>query len=108
NYDDLIDEQGSECRTSIFRPGAPEGLPRIPFCPDVRLSPTFYHSASITREIGDKFQLTVGVANLFNTKPPRASTVFNGGIASLGQVPAFGSQYDYFGRRLFVNVRGNF
>jgi iron complex outermembrane receptor protein len=34
--------------------------------------------------------------------------VFNGGIAVLGQVPVFGSQYDYIGRRLFLNVRGNF
>ena len=91
---------GRTCRTSIFRPG-PQ------FCPDIRLSPTFYHSASITRRVGDDFRITLGMANIFDTKPPRASTVFSG-ITSLGQAPAFGSQYDYFGRRLFLNVRGNF
>lgn len=88
------------CRTSIFRPG-PQ------FCPDVRLSPTVYHSASITRRIGDDFRITLGMANIFDTKPPRASTVFSG-ITAIGQAPAFGSQYDYFGRRIFLNVRGNF
>ncbi len=88
------------CRTSIFRPG-PQ------FCPDVRLSPTFYHSASITHRVGDDFRITLGMANILDTKPPRASTVFSG-ITAIGQAPAFGSQYDYLGRRIFLNVRGNF
>lgn len=105
NLEDLLDDQPEECRTSIFRPGAPAGQPRVPFCPDVRLSPTFYHSLSVTNQFTDNLQLTVGVANILDTKPPRASTVFNGGISSIGQVPVFGSQYDYLGRRVFVNLR---
>lgn len=100
NAADLIDTQGDPCRTSIFRPGGR-------YCQDTRLSPTFYHSASVTREIADKFEITMGVANIFDTAPPRASTV-QAGITALGQVPVFGSQYDYFGRRFFVNLRGNF
>jgi iron complex outermembrane receptor protein len=88
------------CRTSIFRPG-PQ------FCPDVRLSPTFYHSTSVTYRMNEEFQITLGMANILDTKPPRASTVFSG-ISAIGQAPAFGSQYDYFGRRLFLNVRGRF
>ncbi|ALJ12818.1 TonB-dependent receptor domain-containing protein [Sphingopyxis macrogoltabida] len=100
NAADLLDTQGSPCRTSIFRPG---GL----YCQDTRLSPTFYHSASVTREIADKFAITLGVANIFDTAPPRASTV-QAGITAIGQAPAFGSQYDYFGRRVFLNLRGNF
>lgn len=91
---------GRTCRTSIFRPG-PQ------FCPDVRLSPTFYHSASVTYRMNEEFQITLGMANILDTKPPRASTVFSG-ISAIGQAPAFGSQYDYFGRRLFLNVRGRF
>ena len=67
-----------------------------------------YHAMSVTRAIGEKFEFTVGVANIFDKKPPRVSTVFNGGIQTLGQVPVFASQYDYFGRRFFVNVRGAF
>ncbi|WP_411341922.1 TonB-dependent receptor [Sphingopyxis sp. J-6] len=106
NKQDLLDTQvdadgnPSLCRTSIFRPGGR-------YCQDTRLSPTFYHSASITREIADKFQITLGVANIFDTAPPRASTI-QAGISAIGQAPAFGSQYDYFGRRVFMNLRGNF
>lgn len=101
DLEDLLATQGGNaCRTSIFRPGGR-------FCPDIRLSPTFYHSTSITREIDDKFQITVGMANIFDTPPPRASTALSG-ITAIGQAPAFGSQYDYLGRRLFLNVRGSF
>ena len=91
---------GRTCRTSIFRPG-PQ------FCPDVRLSPTFYHSASVTHRVGEDFRITLGMANILDTKPPRASVPFSG-ISAIGQAPAFGSQYDYLGRRVFVQVRGNF
>jgi iron complex outermembrane recepter protein len=91
---------GRTCRTSIFRPG-PQ------FCPDIRLSPTFYHSLSVTYDINDNVTATLGMANIFDTPPPRASTVF-AGITSLGQAPVFGSQYDYLGRRAFLNVRGRF
>jgi iron complex outermembrane recepter protein len=101
NREDLIDDQGALCRTSVFRPGGR-------FCPDVSVPAVFYHSASITQEVNDKFQLTLGVANLTNRKPPRVSTVFNGGISTLGQVPVFGSQYDYLGRRIFLSVQGSF
>ena len=77
-------------------------------CPDVSVPAVDYHSLSVTRTVGEKFQITLGAAKIFDKKPPRVSTVFNGGIAVLGQVPVFGSQYDYLGRRLFLNVRGNF
>ena len=101
NRRELIEDQGSLCRTSVFRPGGE-------FCPDVSVPAVAYHAVSLTRDIGDKYRFTLGVANLLDTKPPRVSTVFNGGIATLGQVPVFGSQYDYLGRRIFVNVRAKF
>jgi len=64
-----------------------------------------YHAVSLTRDIGDRYRFTLGVANLLDQAPPRVSTVFNGGISTIGQVPVFGSQYDYLGRRVFFNVR---
>ena len=117
NLEDLRDEQGSaldenDCRTSLFRPGVPPDEAaaggRVRFCPDVSVPAVAYHAMSVTREIADKFEFTLGVANIFDKKPPRVSTVFNGGISVLGQVPVFASQYDYLGRRVFINVRGSF
>ena len=98
NRNALIESLGNRtCRTSIFRTGV--------FCPLVSVPAVAYHAISITRDIGEKYRFTVGVANLFDKTPPRISTVFNGGTPTIGQVPAFGSQYDYLGRRVFVNIR---
>ena len=99
NNNALIESLGNRsCRTSIFRTGT--------FCPVAHVPAVAYHALSVTRDINDKFRFTLGVANLFDKTPPRVSTVFNGGISTLGQVPVFGSQYDYLGRRFFVSVRG--
>jgi iron complex outermembrane recepter protein len=99
---------GAICQTSLFRPGVPLEQAvlggRRQICPDVRLSPTDYHTVSVSRRFGDRLQLTVGVRNLFDAEPPRASTAF-GGVSSLGQSPIFASQYDYLGRRFFLNIR---
>jgi iron complex outermembrane receptor protein len=101
NRDALIESLGNRtCRTSIFRSGL--------FCPVASVPAITYHALSVTRDIGDRYRFTFGVANLLDTKPPRVSTVFNGGINTLGQVPVFGSQYDYLGRRVFMNVRAKF
>jgi iron complex outermembrane receptor protein len=117
NKDDLRDDQGAaldenDCRTSAFRPGVPPEEAaaggRVRFCPDVSVPKIAYHSLSVTRRIGEEFEFSLGMANIFDKKPPRVSTVFNGGIAVLGQVPVFGSQYDYLGRRVFASVRGRF
>lgn len=108
---DLIDDQGAPCRTSLFRPGVSPAEAaaggRVQFCQDVRLSPTYYHSFSVTRDFGDRIRLTVGIANIFNTAPPRASTALTD-IRFVGQAPVFGSQYDYYGRRIFANARFRF
>ena len=109
----LILAQGAACRTSLFRPGvsaadAAAGR-RVQFCQDVRLSPTYYHSFSITRRFGERMALTVGVANIFDTAPPRASTALvDGNLRAVGESPVFGSQYDLVGRRVFANARVNF
>ena len=111
DLDDLIATQGSVCRTSLFRPGVPladaVAGARRQFCPDVRLAATDYHTLSVSRRFGDRLQLTVGVRNLFDAQPPRASVAFSG-ITAIGQSPVFASQYDYLGRRFFLNVRATY
>jgi iron complex outermembrane recepter protein len=98
NRNAMIEQLGNRtCLTSIFRTGT--------FCPISSVPSVWYHALSLTRDIGDKYRFTLGVANLFDKKPPRVSTIDNGGVSTLGQVPVFGSQYDYLGRRLFLNVR---
>lgn len=100
NMKDLLRAQGGDaCRTSSFRPGGR-------FCPDVSVPATFYHSLSLSRDIADRFRITFGVANLFDTAPPRVSTVVNATPPVIGRAPAFGTQYDYLGRRFFLGVRG--
>ena len=100
NEEDLLRAQGGDpCRTSSFRPGGR-------FCPDVSVPATFYHSLSLSRDVADRFRITLGVANLFDTPPPRVSTVVSATPPVIGQAPAFGTQYDYLGRRFFLGVRG--
>jgi iron complex outermembrane receptor protein len=100
NQNAIIEALGNRsCRTSIFRTGT--------FCPVGHVPAVFYHALSLTRDIGDKYRFTLGVANLLDKEPPRVSTVFSS-TSTIGQVPVFGSQYDYLGRRLFMNVRAKF
>ncbi|MDG2532450.1 TonB-dependent receptor [Sphingomonas sp. HITSZ_GF] len=89
---------GSLCTTSALYPGG--------YCEKLRAKPTFYHSLSITKEL-PHLQITLGVTNLFNTKPPRVSIYGNGEITTLGQ-SVFSSQYDMLGRRGFLSVKGRF
>lgn len=99
NRADLLAAQGGDpCRTAIFRPGGR-------FCADVSVPAIFYHSLSLSRDVADRFRITLGVANLFDTPPPRVSTVVAGTPVMIGQAPAFGTQYDYLGRRVFLNLR---
>ena len=111
DIDDLIAAQGAPCRTSLFRPGVPLEQAvtggRRRFCPDVRLAATDYHTISLTRRFGDRIQVTAGVRNLFDAQPPRASVAFSG-IGAIGQAPTFASQYDYLGRRFFLNVKATY
>ncbi len=101
NRDDILRVQGGDpCRTSPYRPGGR-------FCPDVSVPAVFYHSLSVSHEVADRFRVTLGVANLFDKAPPRVSTFVNGTPVVVGQVPAFGTQYDYLGRRMFLTLRGN-
>jgi iron complex outermembrane receptor protein len=68
----------------------------------------FYHNVSVTKEIADgRFQITAGINNLFDTRPPRVSVLNGNQISMLGPVVA-ASQYGFAGRRVFVNVGAKF
>ena len=75
------------------------------YCYKVNVEPRFYHNASVTQRFAnDRYELTLGVANLFDTKPPRISTP---AVQSIGQVAAV-SQYDWLGRRLLFSAKARF
>jgi iron complex outermembrane receptor protein len=78
------------------------------YCVDVSVPATFYHSASVTKEFGFGLEATLGMRNILNTRPPRTSTIGGSGLpALLGPVVAT-SQYDFLGRRIFLNLTKKF
>lgn len=96
---DFLDDNGDLCLTST-RVG--------PYCVDLTAEAVVYHNASLTKE-HDSWRFTVGLSNVFDTRPPRVTTSgFNSAeISTIGQMP-FVSQYDVFGRRVFMNVTKRF
>jgi len=81
------------------------------YCVKVSVPTTFYHAASVTKEFGDakhKLEVTLGMRNIFDTKPPRVSTIGGGGLPQeIGPVVGT-SQYDFLGRRVFFNISKKF
>jgi len=74
----------------------------------IRTEPTVYHALSVRRDLAS-WTATVGVANVFDDHPPALSTVPIGGkhYSTVG-VSVVASQYDYMGRRAFVNLSKKF
>jgi iron complex outermembrane receptor protein len=89
--------------------GNPTNIPlRGNYCVDVKVPTTYYHNVSITKEIGKKFEMTIGIRNLFDKRSPRVSLIGGTGAPlTIGPVLA-ASQYDFLGRRVFVNVSRKF
>ena len=81
------------------------------YCVVLKVPTTFYHAVSVTKEFGNerhRLELTLGVRNLFDTKPPRVSTIGGSGLPSeIGPVVGT-SQYDFLGRRVFFNISKRF
>lgn len=77
------------------------------YCPDLTAPAVFYHNLSLTKELNKSFDITLGVSNLFDTRPPRVSYLNGSQITMLGPVIA-ASQYSLLGRRAFLNVRAKF
>jgi iron complex outermembrane receptor protein len=67
-----------------------------------------YHSASVSY-LFDQWGLTarVGISNVFDEEPPRLTTLNLGEVDTVGY-SAFYSQYDWLGRRFFVNLTMDF
>ena len=67
-----------------------------------------YHAFSVTREFPDYgLQAILGVANAFDKSPPQLTTLNLGEVSTEGR-SAFYSQYDWLGRRFFLNLSKNF
>jgi iron complex outermembrane recepter protein len=99
NVKDFLNDNGDEpCITTVAY-----GT----YCPKVTVPMTFYHNISLTQEVGEKFDITLGMSNIFDTRPPRVSILNGGQIDTLGPVIS-ASQYPFVGRRVFVNVSAKF
>jgi len=61
---------------------------------------TFYHTLSAGTVMDNGLDLTFGVANVFDKKPPRVSPA---GASAVGNAALY-SQYDNLGRRIFFNL----
>ena len=67
-----------------------------------------YHALSLTREFkAAGLKATLGVANMFNKNPPQVTTLNLGELNTQGN-SAFYSQYDWLGRRFFLNLKKAF
>jgi iron complex outermembrane recepter protein len=67
-----------------------------------------YHAVSVTREFKTAgVKATLGVANVADQKPPQVTTLNLGELDTQGN-SAFYSQYDWVGRRFFLNLKKSF
>lgn len=112
NMEDFLEDNGDDPCIDSFNNIADPNVNGTPlygrYCPDLTAPTKFFHNVSVSREVGPgNFELTLGVANLFNTKPPRVSVLNGGQISMIGPVVS-ASQYDFLGRRFFLNVRRRF
>lgn len=98
NVSDFIEDNGDTCLNS-----ATFGR----YCVDVTTPAVFYHSASVSVDVSSKFKLTAGVSNILDRKPPQVSGLSGGEVLVKGR-SAFASQYDYVGRRFFLNFGAKF
>ncbi|MCC2975812.1 TonB-dependent receptor [Sphingomonas sp. PL-96] len=64
----------------------------------------FLHSLSAQFNVEKRLQLTVGVRNMLNTKPPRITAT---GYTTIANAPLY-SGYDYVGRSFFANANIKF
>lgn len=66
----------------------------------------FYHAFSANYDFDNGFSTTVGVANAFDREPPLITGI--SGITTRRGNSAFYSQYDWLGRRVFLNLSYDF
>ena len=71
---------------------------------DITADARFYHTASFSYDQPD-WQILVGVSNVFDTKPASMTT---GAATRYGNMPAFATQYDLYGRTPYVRLKYKF
>jgi len=64
----------------------------------------FLHGASIKVKATSKFDIVMGMNNIFNTYPP---TISSGYYNRVGNAPLY-SGYDFYGRSVYANVTAKF
>lgn len=75
---------------------------------DLIAEATIYHSLSASYDFENGIVARLGVANLLDQEPPRLTSLGTGNeVDVLGKV-AFYSQYDWLGRRFFLNLTMGF
>jgi len=96
---DYIEDNGSLCDVSAEVMQIYGGS----YCVRPSTPTIFYHSMSVTKDIDDRFEITAGMSNIFDTRPPQVS-----GVATIGGASPFVSQYDWLGRRAFISAKAKF
>jgi len=82
----------------------PDGIVEI----DLTAEATTYHNLSASYDFDNGVVAMLGVANLLDEQPPRMTSRGTGNeVDVLGNVSLY-SQYDWFGRRYFMNLTMNF
>ncbi|HNP36008.1 MAG TPA: TonB-dependent receptor [Woeseiaceae bacterium] len=75
---------------------------------DLKAESRVYNSLSVSREFERGYMARFGVANALDEEPPRLSSYTTGAeLSVLGQA-AFYSQYDWYGRRYFLELSKSF
>lgn len=97
--EDYIDDFGSLCNPVEFF----DNVYGETWCVVPRTPAVWYHNASITQEFADRFEITLGISNIFDTEPPQVS----GLTTAFANVPQ-ASQYDFLGRRAFLQAKAKF
>lgn len=72
---------------------------------DIVVDSRTYHTASVSYSQAD-WEILVGVSNIFNKTPPLISTGVSD--ARYGNIAAFATQYDLYGRTPFVRLKYKF
>lgn len=68
-----------------------------------------YHDVSVSVEPADGLTVRFGISNLFDEEPPQVTGDLSGEYDTVGNVPVGdASQYDYFGRTMFLNIAKSF
>jgi iron complex outermembrane receptor protein len=105
NYVDGTDNNREGVATSGTRIGLDTDGERETYYYSRTLDSRIYHNASVTFGFGDGWEVNLGITNITDEKPPRATQGAGIRIEGYG---AFHSQYDWKGRRYGLNIQKTF